>query len=107
MSPEEESELLGRVMFEKLGFRIGDFVQAFRPRVDREWRRFDEPSGLRYVLGVADPPYCELFWVKHVRNGKPFGRKYREYGTRLRPLEGGPLVQMVFEDPQRRPQQDG
>lgn len=102
MSPEEEEDLLGRVMFEKLGFRIGDFVQAFRPRTDRLWHRYEEPDGLRYVVGIADPPHCDLLWVKYVRNGRPYGRRHREYGTRLKALEGGALVQMTFQVPKKQ-----
>lgn len=102
MSPDEEEDLFARLMFEKLGFRIGDFVQCHKPRTDRHGISYDDPDGLRYIVGVADPPFCELFWVKHVHNGKPYGRQYREYGTRLTPLEGGPLAQMAFEVPQKK-----
>ena len=105
MSPDEEEELLSKAMFEKLGFRVGEVVQAVKPRLDRLYHRYDEPIGFRYVVGIADPPYCELFWVRDVRDRKPYGRKFREYATRLRPLEGGALVQMTFEAPRRRTRQ--
>ena len=102
MSPEEEEALLSQAMFAKHGFKIGDFVEALRPKSGRDY----EPNGVRFVVGVADPPYGALFWVKYVKNGRAFGRRYREYSTRLRPLAGGVLAQMVFDPPRRRPSRE-
>jgi len=106
MSQEDEDALMSQAVFAKYGFKIGDFVEALRPKKGGTTGHGYDPNGVRFIVGMADPPYGSLFWVKDVRNGKATGRQFREYASRLRPLAGGVLAQMAFQPPPQRPSQE-
>lgn len=79
MSEAELFRILNDAMRAKYGFRTGDIVRA----IDK-YRR---PDGLRVVLGEAHGPSSGLFWVKYFVGGKPVGRRYAEFCTRLIPFD--------------------
>jgi len=98
MTSEEERDAFNDLLRAEYGFGIGDVVRCVRFKLtDRGHAEVDD--GLRYVVKLGYPGDITVFWVRYVEAGRAVGRAYREKFERLKPVENGILLQMVFKPP--------